>query len=124
MATADDSALDDFCADDQVARQLFDAVRVAVEAAGPVEWRVTKSQIACRARRPFAWLWRPGRWLRGDVAPLVLSVGLPRHDASPRWKQVVEPTPGRWMHHLELRTVGEIDAQVAAWLTEARISAV
>ncbi len=96
-----------FFADDEVARRCF-------------EWRVTKSQIAARAGRDFAWLWRPGRWLRGDVAPLVLSVALSRRDPSPRWKQVVEVTPGRWMHHLELRDEADADAEVARWLAEAR----
>jgi len=38
---------------------------------------------------------------------------------APRWKQVVEPAPGRFMHHLELRTVEDIDERVRGWLREA-----
>ena len=85
----------------------------------PVEIRTTRSQVAFRHRRGFAWLWLPGRWLRHPGAEVVLSIGLPRHDASARWKQVVEPRPGRWMHHLELRDVEDLDAEVAGWLAEA-----
>ncbi len=86
---------------------------------GPSERRITKSQIAWRRRRGFARVWTPDRYLHGDGAPLVLSVALPRRDASPRWKEVVEPRPGHWMHHLELRAEDDVDDDVAAWLREA-----
>jgi hypothetical protein len=43
-----------------------------------------------------------------------------RRDGSPRWKQVVEPAPGRFMHHLELCTGVELDGEVLGWLREAR----
>jgi uncharacterized protein DUF5655 len=81
--------------------------------------RVTRSQIAFRQRRAFAWLWRPRRWLGRRAAEIVLSVGLPRRDASLRWKEVVQPTPRLWMHHLELGSVDEVDDEVAGWLREA-----
>jgi len=38
---------------------------------------------------------------------------------SPRFKQVVHPTPKQWMHHLEVRNVAELDEQVGGWLREA-----
>ena len=120
VTSADEQAIDAFLAGDEVARGCFDAIRSLIEGLAPVEWRVTASQIACRDGRDFAWLWRPGRWLRGDVAPLVLSVALGGRDPSPRWKQVVEVTPGRWMHHLELRGDADVDADVAHWLAAAR----
>ena len=37
----------------------------------------------------------------------------------PRWKQIVEPAPGRFMHHLEPYAREELDGEVAAWLREA-----
>lgn len=98
----------------------FARVRELLEAAGGAEVRVTKSQVAFRARRAFAWLWRPGRYLRRPGAEVVLSIGLSRRLPSPRFKDVVQPKPGRWMHHLELREVDAIDAEVAGWLREAR----
>lgn len=81
--------------------------------------RVTKTQVAFRGRRAFAWIWLPGTWLRRPQAEVVLSVALPRRDASPRWKEVVRPSPRAWMHHLEIRDVADLDDEVAAWLKEA-----
>lgn len=111
--------VDDFFAGQSEARSIFEGLRQAVEARGPVEIGVTKSQIAFRRKRAFAWAWMPGTYLRGKVAPLVLTVALRRRDPSPRWKQIVEPAPGCFTHHLELYYVGEIDDEVRAWLEEA-----
>lgn len=98
---------------------IFDALSATINLLGPLVFQVSKSQIAVRHRRPFAWVWVPARYLRGHVAPLVLSIALRRRDPSPRWKEIVEPAKGRLMHHLELREVGEIDGEVYQWLAEA-----
>ena len=111
--------LEAFFAGYEASRPLFDTLLAVVQAIGPAELRVTKSQITFRRRVAFAWAWVPDRYLRGGHAPLVLSVSLRRRDTSPRWKEVVEPSPGRFMHHLELREVGEIDGEVCQWLAEA-----
>lgn len=115
------ATLDAFFRDQPLSRQIFDALRALIDEPGPCELAVTKSQVAFRRERPFAWAWMPGQYLRGrKLAPLVLSVALARRDPSPRWKQVVEPRPGRFMHHLELFSVNELDDEVRAWLREAR----
>jgi len=111
--------LEDFFAGQPDSRQIFEALRAAIDALGPAEVRVTKSQVAFRRRRAFAWAWMPGAYLRGDVAPLVLTFSFRHRDPSPRWKQVVEPYPGRFTHHLELHCIAEIDDEVRAWLQEA-----
>jgi len=80
---------------------------------------VTKSQVAFRRRRAFAWAWMPGAYLRGNYAPLVLTLSFRQREPSPRWKEVVEHYPGRFTHHLELRSTAEIDDEVRAWLQEA-----
>ena len=85
---------------------------------GPHEIRVGKSQISFRRRRGFAYLWRPGVYVRSSV-PLVLSLALPRNLGSPRFKQVVHPAKGTWMHHLELTDSSQLDAEVRGWLLEA-----
>ena len=100
-------------------RRLFEAVRRAIDSAGPTEMRVTKSQISFRRKKLFAWIWMPGRYLRGNIAPLVLTLSFPRRDPSPRWKEIVEPAPGRFTHHLELRASGEIDGEVRGWIRRA-----
>ena len=111
--------LDEFFSGQDEARQLFETVRSAVEDIGPAELRVTRSQVAFRRRRAFAWVWRPAQYLRRKGAPLVLTVGLRCRNTSPRWKEVVEPYPGRFTHHLELYAPTEVDAEVCQWLSEA-----
>jgi hypothetical protein len=103
----------------QAAWQLFDALQVLVASIGPATVRATKSQVAFSRRRVFAWVWMPGQYLRHPAAPLVLTVALPARDASPRWKQVVEPAKGRFVHHLELWNSADLDGAVADWLRQA-----
>jgi hypothetical protein len=111
-------ALDDFFAGRALSRQIFDALSAAITGLGEVQVRVTKSQVAFARRRAFAWAWLPEMYL-GRGAPLVLTVALRRRETSPRWKQVVEPVPGRFTHHLELYAPEEVDTQVTTWIREA-----
>jgi hypothetical protein len=101
-------------------RRLFTALHRAVRETGPTSLHVTRSQIAFRHGSAFAWAWMPGKYLRGTVAPLVVSVRLRRRDPSRRWKEVVSRSPGWFMHHLELFDVEDVDEQVRRWLTAAR----
>lgn len=112
-------ALDEFFHSYEASRPIFDALKAAIDALGPAEMRVSKSQIAFLRRVGFAWAWVPDRYLRGGHAPLVLSVSLRHRYDSPRWKEIVEPAAGRFMHHLELWDVTEVDEQVSGWLAEA-----
>jgi len=109
-----------FATADPLSRELFEAVRGLIEPLGEVEVRPTKSQVAFARRRAFAWTWMPAQYLRTRaLAPLVLTLDLPRHDDSPRWKQVVEPKPGRFTHHLELYSTKDLDDEVLRWIREA-----
>ena len=83
-----------------------------------VEVRTSMSQVAFRRRRIRPSL-AAGRYLRNPAADVVLSVVLGRRDDSPRWREVVHPSPACWMHHLEGRDPAEIDGEVAAWVREA-----
>jgi hypothetical protein len=83
------------------------------------EIRTSKSQVAFRLRRGFAYLWRPGQYLARPGAEVVLSIVLDRADPSPRFKEVAHPARSRWIHHLEVQDPAEIDVQVAGWLREA-----
>lgn len=111
--------LEDFFCEHEESRRLYGAVSALIHTLGPVDVRMTKSQVAFSRRKAFAWVWAPDQYLRGKHAPLVLSIALRRRDASPRWKQIVEPTPGRFLHHLELHSADALDAQVRGWLSEA-----
>lgn len=111
--------LDGFFAGHASSKRLFDAIAQAISSIGPAAIRVTKSQVAFRRRTAFAFAWIPDMYLRRGDVPLVLTIGLRRRDASPRWKQIVEPAPGRFTHHLELRSAVEVDDEVRRWLQEA-----
>ena len=111
--------LDEFFTGYGSSRSVFEALRHTIEGLGPVEIRVTKSQIAFCRRKAFSWAWIPDRYLHGQHAPLVLTLGFRYRDASPRWKQIVEPYPGRFTHHLELYSPADIDAEIRAWLQAA-----
>ncbi|MBN1372764.1 MAG: hypothetical protein JW987_12560 [Anaerolineaceae bacterium] len=111
--------LDEFFVDFSDSRPLFDELRRVIDENCPSEMIVSKSQVAFRRKKAFAWAWVPGRYLLGKVAPLVLSVSMPQRDASPRWKEVVQPAPGRFMHHLELYKLEDLDEQVIEWLRSA-----
>ena len=110
---------DEFFAGYEASRHIFEILHDVMDTLGPVELSVGKSQIAFHQRIAFVWAWIPGKYLRGKPAPLVLTVALRRRDASPRWKEIVEPRPGRFTHHLELFSRQEIDQEVRAWLQEA-----
>lgn len=110
--------LDEFFADHEASRRIFDALAAAVDAIGPSELRISKSQVAFVRHTVFARVWMPCTYLERG-APLVLTLGFRRRDPSPRWKEVVEPAPGRFTHHLELHSAGAIDDEVHAWLEAA-----
>lgn len=110
---------DEFFAGQDESRLLFEAVRRAVEASGPAELRVSNSQVSFRRRKAFVWVWMPGQYLRGKTAPLVPTLSFPARDSSPRWKEIVEPRPGRFTNHLELYCVTDIDDEVRSWLRDA-----
>jgi hypothetical protein len=102
--------------------ELFRAVERMLAAPTPPTVRATKSQVAFRGKRGYAYLWWPGRYVASDV-PAVLSLALPRRVDSARFKEVVNPSPGMWMHHLELHSEDQLDDEVADWLREARAAA-
>jgi hypothetical protein len=98
---------------------VYRRVRAIVESFGQVETRTTKSQVAFRAARGFAYLWLPGRWLTKPLAEVVLSIALRRPLESPRFKEIVQPSGHVWMHHLEVLSAEEVDDEVREWLREA-----
>jgi hypothetical protein len=98
---------------------LFRAVEELLAHPVPPEIRATRSQVAFRENRGFAYVWWPGRYVRSDV-PAVLSIAAGSRIDSSRFKSVVNSSPGVWMHHLELRSEDDLDAEVAGWLQRAR----
>jgi hypothetical protein len=111
--------LDAFFSGFEGSRRIFEVLYEEIQSLGDVEIRVTKSQIAFRRGRTFGWAWVPGRYLPGGHAPLVLTLSFSERDPSPRWKEIVEPRPGRFTHHLELHSASDIDDDVRRWLRRA-----
>lgn len=66
---------------------ILHAVQEAVSTLSETTMKVTKSQVAFRRRRGFAYVWRPGQYINSDV-PAVLSIALPRELRSDRIKEL------------------------------------
>ena len=115
--------LEEFFQGYAASKTIFDAVRDMLDSIGATEMRISKSQVAFWRRKAVARVWIPARYLKGDVAPLVLTLGFDGVHASSRWKEIVEPAPSRFTHHLELWTDADVDEQVRAWLQEAWLNA-
>jgi len=110
---------EEFFAGHPAALAAFKQVCAIVELHGPFEVRVSRSQVGFRRKRGFAYLWMPGQYLRSPAAEVVLSIALGRRDDSRRFKEVAHPAPAHWMHHLEIRSLSDLDDEVARWLHEA-----
>lgn len=108
-----------FFGDAGIGFAVYERTRRVLAGLDDVTVRVSKSQVAFRRRRGFAYLWRPRRYLRGAQVDVVLSIALAREDRSARFKEVAHPAPRVWIHHLELRDVDEIDDEIEALLLEA-----
>jgi hypothetical protein len=113
--------LDQFFEGFPESRAIFDLLLAVIEDTGPYQTKITKSQIAFTDGKPFAWVWIPGRYLKGKTAPLVLTFSFPEKDRSPRWKEITE-VRGKFTHHLELSSGGDVDDEVLGWLERARQS--
>ena len=111
--------LDEFFAGFPESWAVFEALRRTVETLGPSELRVSRSQVTFWRRRAVVRAWIPARPLRGRGAPLVLTFGFRYRHASPRWKEIVEPAPGRFTHHVELFVPADVDEEICGWLREA-----
>ena len=116
-------SLADHLANHPRSAQLLDAVRRVLAGIGPTEEIVSRSQVAFRRRRVVVRAWVPDQYLGGDHAPLVLTFDLAEQDPSDRWKQVLEPSPGHFTHHLEVWDLADLDTEVETWLRRAYASA-
>lgn len=84
---------------------------------GDVSVKHDRTQTAFVRKVQFAWLSLPRR--KADAGAVMLSIGLVSRLDSPRILHAAEVSPGRWMHHLLIRTEDEFDAEVRAWLEAA-----
>ena len=115
--------IDAFFSHYPASRQIFNALLEVIHTLGPLEVQVMKSQVVFRRTKAFARAWIPEQYLHRKAAPLVLTLSFSARDPSSRWKEIVEPYPGRFTHHLELFHPREIDDEVIAWLRDGWESA-
>jgi len=113
------STAEGYLAGSEVGLATLARVREVLASHPDVVERTTRSQVAFRRRTGFAFLWRPGQYLRHPGAQVVLSIGLPHRVGAARFKEVAHPNASRWIHHLEVHEVGDLDDDVAAWLRAA-----
>ncbi len=109
---------EEFFAPDEKAVSIYRALARSVVGLDGVEVVVSKSQVAFRARRGFAYAWAPKHYVTSDV-PVVVSIALREELRSPRFKEIAHPSPSTWMHHLELRLVKDVDPELIAWIKRA-----
>ena len=119
--SATPASVEEFFAGQPLGTVVHERIRAMLRDWPDVTVRVSRSQVAFRRRRGFAYLWRPDQYLRGTHAPVVLSIALDDRLTSPRFKEVVHPGP--WMHHLEVHEAADVDAEVEGWLRRAAAGA-
>lgn len=91
---------------------LYTSVENVIIALGPYSVKITKSQIAFLAGKPFACVCIPGRYQKGNTAPLVLSLPLSYRDETVVWKEVYQVRKSAYMHHKELWTAEDLDQKL------------
>jgi hypothetical protein len=109
---------EEFFVSDKKAVSIYRALAQSLVGLEGVEVVPSKSQVAFRARRGFAYAWAPKDYLKSDV-PVVVSIALREELRSPRFKEVAHPSPSTWMHHVELRMVKDVDRELVAWIRRA-----
>ncbi len=101
---------------------LYEATEKMILEIGSVEYEVKKTQVSFGSKRKFAWVWLPIRKSkeRPDVY-IILSIRLGHRLTSQRIAESVEPTPNRWIHHIIIEKISDLDTEVRDWLTEAYV---
>ncbi|MGE5041707.1 MAG: DUF5655 domain-containing protein [Candidatus Levyibacteriota bacterium] len=116
----DDAVAHKFFSDNSVQLHLFDAIKKYISSLGVVKIKVTKSQISFSNKRQFAWVWLPMPWDTGRPKnSIVLSFSLGERVMHPQIVEVVEPYPGRFMHHVIMEKEAELSGAVKKWLQTA-----
>lgn len=98
---------------------LFRVVERYLSSLGDVQAEATKTQIAFRAKRRFAFLWIPALALGRGPPDLHLTFDLPRRVRSPRIKESVLSHPNVWTHHMRFARKADLDDEAKGWLREA-----
>jgi hypothetical protein len=93
-------------------RALYSQIEAILEALGPFDVAPTKSGITMRAKRSFAAVKVQRQALRVEFL-------LPRVLKNSRMRKTEVLSPRLVAHHLEVRSVADLDAELRGWLKEA-----
>lgn len=91
---------------------MFDRLRAAIEAIGPVAVLPEKSRIAFHVRMSFAAVMPRKNWLDGHLV-------LARRVDSPRFRRIETFSPRNVLHAFRITSPDEIDGEFTGWLAEA-----
>lgn len=97
---------------DPAIRALYESVRRAIAACGPVTILPEKTRIAFQVRMSFAQVTPRKHWLDGHVV-------LARRFPHPRFRRIDTISARNHVHHFRLTTPAEVDADFRAWVREA-----
>lgn len=100
-----------FCMGRTEESAIYEAVEARILTLCPdVTVKHDRTQTAFIRKVQFLWLSLPRR--KCDAGALMLSVSLPTRLESARLLYAAEVAPGRWMHHLLIRSADELDADL------------
>lgn len=123
MKTPECIQIDQFFSNQKIQIALYKAIIKKIKELGSVQIEVMKSQISFKACRKFAWVWIPKPWAKRPKNSLVLTISLRRNITSTKIAEAVEPYPGRWTHHIIIKSENDLDQAVLSWLQEAYLNA-
>lgn len=107
-----------FCTGQVPETTLYRAIEEKILSRYPdVSVKHDRTQTAFVRAVQFAWVSMPRR--KADAGAVTLSIGLPSRMESPRIQYAAEVAPGRWMHHLLIRSADELDDEALEWLDAA-----
>jgi len=103
------------------AKMLFDGIAIRLLERFPESsFKIQKSQIALVSTKTYAALWLPIHPIKDHPeAKLILSFGLDEKLEDPRIREVNEPYPKRYMHHILLSQAEDLDETLLTWLEKA-----
>ncbi len=101
-------------------KHLYEYFRHYICGLGDVEVSQTKAQASFGSSRKFAWAWLPQLWIaNAPKEGLVISFRLDHPVEHPVIKECLEPSPGNWMHHVEVANPSDLDENLRGWLRQA-----
>jgi hypothetical protein len=103
---------DHFAGRDEEVIRTYRALVAAARRNGPVTILPEKTRVAFQVRMSFAAFTLRRHWLDGHVV-------LARRRPSPRFRKILEISPGNQVHEFRLHSAAEVDSEVVDWLREA-----